>query len=438
MEAGIFSSINDAMCLVKKAHERYEKLSLEDREEIVDAIRKKLMSHVEIMAMLAVEETGMGNYPDKKQKLIAAIERTPAAEDLVTEVKTGDRGMTLYELSAFGIICTMEPAGSPAASIINHVIGMIAAGNAVVVCPNPRAVKTSNYVTSLIDRAIVETCGIDNLVVSYDVSNIANAKEIMHHPDVDMVVCNVGEEALKGSFACAKKVIGEGGANCVALIDETADLKKAAHDIVLSASFDYNVMHTSEKALVAVDDIEKELESELEKNGALIIQSSDEIEKLAGLIFREDGSVSRKWIGKSAETILQTAGIYYEGRVKLIVVKTTEYHRFVTQEVPAPIVPLVGAESYEEGLERMLVIEQGYKHTAAVHSTSIDRLNEVAKKLQTAVFVKNGPALEGVGILGNHTPFTQMVANVTGEGTVSARHYTRRRKCMLTNGFSIR
>ena len=86
----------------------------------------------------------------------------------------------------------------------------------------------------------------------------------------------------------------------------------------------------------------------------------------------------------------------------------------------------------------ILDIEQRYKHTAAIHSTDINRLSEAARVLQTAVFVKNGPALSGVGLVIPNSPFTLTVANTTGEGAVSARHFARRRKCILTNGFSIR
>ena len=100
MEVGIFSSVNNAIYSVKMAFERYSKLSLEDREEIIDAIRKVLNENIDVIATMAVTETAMGNIPDKREKLIAAINKTPGLEDLITEVKTGDRGMTLYELSA--------------------------------------------------------------------------------------------------------------------------------------------------------------------------------------------------------------------------------------------------------------------------------------------------------------------------------------------------
>ncbi len=77
MKVGIFQTVDSAVYAVKKAYERYACLSLEDREDIIVAIRKKLNEQIELMATLAVTETGMGNLEDKKQKLQAAINGTP-------------------------------------------------------------------------------------------------------------------------------------------------------------------------------------------------------------------------------------------------------------------------------------------------------------------------------------------------------------------------
>ena len=438
MELGIFASVNDAIGFVRKAHERYITLSLEDRCEIIEAIRNTLLEKVDVIAMLAVQETGMGNFEDKKCKIQAAIQKTPGLEDLVTEVQTGDRGMTLYELSGFGVVCTVEPIASPAASLINHVIGLVAAGNAVVVCPNPRALKTTTYVSSLITRAIVDVCGIDNLVVALDESSIGKTEEVMHHPDVDMIICGSGHSALKEAFACGKKVIGEDHANSVVLVDETADLNAAAFDISRSSSFDNNLTHSSEKTIIAVKDSVLGLMDGFSKNKTHVISNENDCDKLARTVLTSDNVLKRRWIGRSATEILDAAGISHEKDVKLIVAPTDIHHPFVLEELRAPVVPLVLADTYDDGLAMMLDAEQKYKHTAAIHSSNIGRLSEAAKVMQTAIFVKNGPGLSGVGLFVQDGPLALTVANATGEGAVSARHFTRRRKCILTNGFSIR
>ena len=41
----------------------------------------------------------MGRVEDKKRKIALAIDMTPGVEDLISEVKNGDSGLTLYKLS---------------------------------------------------------------------------------------------------------------------------------------------------------------------------------------------------------------------------------------------------------------------------------------------------------------------------------------------------
>jgi hypothetical protein len=50
-----------------------------------------------------------------------------------------------------------------------------------------------------------------------------------------------------------KKVIGAGAGNPPCIVDETADLVKAAEDIINGASFDYNLPCIAEKSLIVVE-----------------------------------------------------------------------------------------------------------------------------------------------------------------------------------------
>ena len=68
-------------------------------------------------------------------------------------------------------------------------------------------------------------------------------------------------------------------------------------------------------------------------------------------------------------------GIPCNGTIKLIVAETERIHPFVTLELLMPLVPLVKAADFEEALEIALDVEQGYKHTATIHSESIEHLN---------------------------------------------------------------
>ena len=70
--------------------------------------------------------------PDKVLKLNLTLDKTPGVEDLVTECETGDNGMTLYELSAYGVIGAVTPSTNPAETLICNTIGMLAAGECCI------------------------------------------------------------------------------------------------------------------------------------------------------------------------------------------------------------------------------------------------------------------------------------------------------------------
>ncbi len=437
MKNSIYSNVTDAVSAAKGAYGRYAEFTMNERQEVLEAVKAALRPLAAQLAQMAVEETGMGNVPDKTAKIRLAIEKTPGVEDLLTEVNTGDHGMTLYELASFGVVCAVQPCTNPCATLISNTIGMLAAGNAVIHCPHPRAVKVSQFLTAAISEAICAVCGIDNLVVTLHESLMGSTAEVMSHPDVDMVVCTGGSGSLRQAMLSGKKVIGAGPANPVAIVDETADLAKAARDIVQGASFDNNLMCTSEKSIVVVEQAADGLIYELLKNGVYYVKDPAEIEKLLHAAVTEDFVINKKLEGRSANEILQAAGIACTTPVRLIVAETTCMHPFATLELLMPLVPLVKAADFEQALEIALDIEQGYQHTATIHSESIDRLNRAARKMRTAVFVKNGASLLGIGFdLEGHTSFT--IATTTGEGTTTARHFARRRRCTLTSGFSLR
>lgn len=430
----------DAQEIVASAQEAfkaYSLFSLSRRRDLISEIKKRLVQLVPSIARMEYEETGMGNIKDKIVKLMLAVGRTPGVEDLVTEAVTGDHGMTLYEYSAYGVICTLLPGTNPCATLISNSIGMLAAGNSVIHIPNPRCVGVTRYVAEEIDKAIRETYGISNLISAVPQSSMQQAEEIMNHPDVSMVVATGGSKMLRTALACSKKVVGAGQANPVVIVDETADLGQAAMNIVEGASFDNNIMCVSEKNLVVVSSVADALVREMRKLGVYYIRDEADMLKLTKATVTSHMTMNRALEGKPAKMILETAGIPCNDDIRLILVDTMITHPFFTEEFLMPVVSMVRVDDFEEAIASALFIEQENRHTAMIHSQSIDHLNRAAHELQTSIFIKNGSSLNAIGCDGEQdTSFT--IANITGEGATTARHFARRRRCTLTTGFSIR
>ena len=429
--------VNLAVCASLKAFEEYSSRSLNCRRTVIEAIRKKLRPCVQELAEREYAETCMGNVRDKIIKLVLALDKTPGVEDLVSEVVTGDNGMTLHEKFPYGVVLAIPPATNPCATMINNVIGMLAAGNSVINLPNPRCMETSLFLSEKINEAIEEACGIKNLLVTMPESRGEIVTEIINHPDVAMVVATGGRKMMSQALYSPKRVIAGGPANPVAIVDETADLAKAARDISDGASFDNNIMCISEKCIVAVESIIPEFVKELERNGVYYIDNEEEMLKITQTVLNHDMKMVRKMEGKSAMEILKESGICPDHHVRLVVMRTFSKHPLVLEECLMPVVPLVAAADFDEALETALFTEQGYRHTAMMHSQCIDRLTKAARTMNTTVFIKNGSSLAGIGLNGEEmASFT--IANITGEGITTARDFACKRSCTLTGGFSVR
>ena len=101
-----------------------------------------------------------------------------------------------------------------------------------------------------------------------------------------------------------------------------------------------------------------------------------------------------------------------------------------------PVIPLVRVRNVDEAIELAKEVEHGFGHTAVMHSKNIDHLHKMAKRIQTAIFVKNGPSFAGLGLEGEgFTSFT--IASPTGEGLTSAKNFTKEFRCVLKDRFRI-
>jgi propionaldehyde dehydrogenase len=437
-ENGLYSEMNDAIEAAFVAQKEFVKLSLAERGRIIESIRTEFRKHIELLSEMAVEETGMGRVKDKINKNLVAVNNTPGIEDLTTAACSGDNGLTVEELSPYGVIGSITPTTNPSETIICNTIGMLAAGNAIVFSPHPTAKRTSIETIKIISKAISKADGPKNLVVSTLQPSIEQANIMMNHKKVRILVATGGPAVVKAVLSTGKKAIGAGAGNPPALVDETADIEKAAKDIIDGCSFDNNLPCVAEKEVIAVDCIADCLIENMKNNGAYQLTDPVQIQRLVDLVVR-NGHANKDFVGKNADFILRQLGIEVgpEVRVVIVDVKYEGRHPLVLAELMMPVLPIVRVNNVDEGIALAVEVEHGFRHTAIMHSKNIDNLTKFAKEIQTTIFVKNGPSYAGIGVGGvGYTTFT--IAGPTGEGLTSAKHFARKRRCVLVDGLSIR
>ena len=436
---GVFDNINDAIEAADKAQKQLYNLSIDERDRFADVIRETVLKeeNLNLISKMAVEETEIGRVSDKIIKNKVAATKTPGKEDLKTNALTGSNGLMLEEFCPFGVIGSITPTTNPTETIISNSISMIVGGNSVVFSPHPRAKKTSITLIKMLNKALVESGAPDNLITMVKEPSIDATNDMMKHPKIRLLVATGGPGIVKTVLSSGKKAIGAGAGNPPVVVDETANIEKAAKDIVDGASFDNNVPCIAEKEVFVVESQIDNLIYYMKKNGAYLLTSESDIKNLDSTVSQENGKPKTEFVGKDAKFILSKIGIDVSDDIKLIIFKTHRDHHLVTEEMMMPILPIVPVPNVDEAIECAHKAEHGNRHTAIMHSKNIDKLSKMAKLLECTIFVKNAPSYSGIGVGGEgSTTFT--IAGPTGEGITSAKSFCRIRRCVIKDSFSIR
>lgn len=438
---GIFEEVNAAVDAAEAAHLELVKLTLEKRREIIRSIRKIIMSNLEEISKLAVEETSFGRVEDKVEKNRLAALKTPGIEDLEPTAYSDDNGMTLMERAAYGVIGSIIPSTNPTSTVINNGISMIAGGNSVVFNPHPAAKRSSCFTVSLINQAIVKAGGPSNVLCAISNPTIDSAQTLMKHPKIRLLVVTGGPAVVKTAMNSDKKVIAAGPGNPPCVVDETADLVKAGRDIVNGAGFDNNIVCICEKEILAVSRIADKLKEEMVKNGAYELKG-EQIEKVTKLVIADpgkpgyEGASNKEYVGKDASVIARDIGLDISNQTKILLCEVDRYHPLVWTEQLLPVIPLVRFNNVDEAIDFAVQCEHNFRHTASIHSRNIAKLSRMAQLMNCSLFIKNGPNYSGLGFGGaGYTSFT--IATPTGEGLTRARTFTRERRCVLVGYFRI-
>ena len=416
-------------------------MGLEKRKELVEGMRAAMLREGERLAYMAAEETGIGRAEDKVVKNRLVTTKTPGPEDLEPHVVTGDAGMMITEYAPYGVIGSVTPTTNPTSTIINNSIAMISAGNAVVFNVHPNASLVSVENIKLLNRAIVAADGPADLITAIPQPTLESARDVMHHPDVRVLLVTGGPGVVKEALKTNKKAITAGPGNPPAVVDQTADVEAAGRDIVRGASFDNNVICTDEKTTIVVDSVADRLAQSMVANGAYRLKEH-ELKRLERVIFREmgppnkPGMINPELIGKNAARILSEIGITVDNDVRLVVAEVPREHNLVWTEQMMPVMPVVRVQNVDDAIDLAVRSEHGFRHTASIHSTNVDTITRMARAMNCSIFVANGPNFSGLGEGGEgFTSFS--IASPTGEGLSRPRHFARARRVTVVGALRI-
>ena len=439
---GVFRDANDACAAAQGAFEKLRQKGVAARSKVVEIVKTMADANAAEWGRIELEETKIGRLDHKIEKL-QIIKLVPGVEWLNPYGRSGDHGITLEEYTPFGVVAAVTPSTHSIPTLSGNIINIVAAGNAVVFNAHPGAARCAAMAVREYNRAIERETGIENLVTIIEQPTLDSFKAMCSHEVVRLLCVTGGPAVVKAAMQIGKRAICAGPGNPPVLVDDTCCLKHAAKAIIQGAAYDNNLLCIGEKEIFALEGIADKLMERLSENGAARLNGSqlDRLTK-AAFTFANDGggcphaTINRELLGKDATVLARAAGAEVKPDTQLLFAETGADHPFVIEEQMMPFVPIVRVKSVEEGIERSIEAEHGYKHTSIIHSHDVENMTAMARALDTTLFIKNGPCMAGLG-LGGEGYLSYSVATPTGEGVTNPRTFTRVRRCVMVDNLRI-
>jgi aldehyde dehydrogenase len=224
---GVFSTVDEAVNAAFEAQKKVAAMSLEDRGRMIDIVRRICMDRREELGRMELEETKVGRLDHKILKL-TNMRFVLGVEAMRSDARSDKTGLCIIERAPWGVIGMMLPVTHSVPTMAANAINILAAGNTAVFGRTPRARRWRNTrCNSSIARSSASwawpTCSPPSLEPS-----IETAEQIFHHPKIALLCVTGGPVVVKAASKSGKRVIAAGPGNPPVVVDETADLDRAA------------------------------------------------------------------------------------------------------------------------------------------------------------------------------------------------------------------
>ncbi len=438
---GQFENVDQAVEAATAAFNQLSRRGLEERRKIVDIIRKICSSQAVELGTLEMNETKIGRVEHKIEKLEALDHpRVPGVEFLKPQTYSGDHGLAVIERAPFGVVGAITPVTHSLPTLACNAISIISAGNSLVANPHPSGKKIAAEGVRRFNEAIVAATGIDNLICVIVEPTLETADAIFKHRGVSLVVVTGGAAVARAALKAGKRAIVAGPGNPPVVVDQTADLQKAARSIIQGASYDNNLLCIAEKEVFVVESVFDSLMREMEIAGAAGL-NQQQVQALTKAAFVEVGddrhlAPNKELLGQDASVLARAIGMNVNTSVPLLYGETDESNPFVDVEQMMTFVPFVRCSDVDSAIEKARHFEHGFRHTSLIHSNNVRNITRMGKIMDTTLFVKNGPCMAGLGMGGEgYASFS--IAGPTGEGITTPLTFTRERRCTMVDDLWI-
>ena len=376
-------------------------LSQEQIDAIVTAMADAVTPQAEALARLAVEETGYGVVADKVQKNLFSSRQV---YEFIKPMKTvgvvnriEDR--KIIEIGEpFGVVAAIVPSTNPTSTAIYKVLIALKARCAIVVSPHPAATRCITRSVEIMSDAARRAGAPAGSIGWMTTVTLEGTQELMKHRDVAVILATGGMGLVRAAYSSGKPAYGVGPGNAPCYIERSADLKKAASDIMIGKTFDNGVLCSSPNSVVVDQEVAEEVRRQFVSEGAYFMNAA-EMAALAKVLVTPQRLPNPALVGKPATAIAGRVGIRVPEGTRALIAPLEGVGRDypLSIEKLCPVLSYYVVKDWREGCERCIQILRygGMGHTMSIHSKNDDVILQFGLKKPAFRICVNTPTTHG-------------------------------------------
>ncbi|GKW27436.1 bifunctional acetaldehyde-CoA/alcohol dehydrogenase [Pectobacterium brasiliense] len=397
------AELNALVERVKKAQQEFATYTQEQVDKIFRAAALAASDARIPLAKMAVAESGMGIVEDKVIKNHFASEYIYNAyqdEKTCGILSTDDTFGTITIAEPIGLICGIVPTTNPTSTAIFKALISLKTRNGIIFSPHPRAKNATNKAADIVLQAAIAAGAPKDIIGWIDQPSVDLSNQLMHHPDINLILATGGPGMVKAAYSSGKPAIGVGAGNTPVVVDETADIKRAVASILMSKTFDNGVICASEQSVIVVDSVYDAVRERFATHGGYMLKGK-ELQAVQGILLK-NGSLNADIVGQPAPKIAEMAGITVPANTKVLIGEVTavdESEPFAHEKL-SPTLAMYRAKDFNDAVIKAekLVAMGGIGHTSCLYTdqdNQPERVNHFGNMMKTARILINTPASQG-------------------------------------------
>ena len=398
--------------LVQKALVALEEMRKLDQEQVDYIVAKASVAALDAhgeLALHAFEETGRGVFEDKATKNLFACEHVVnnmRHTKTVGVIEEDDvTGLTLIA-EPVGVVCGITPTTNPTSTAIFKALISLKTRNPIVFAFHPSAQESSAHAAQIVRDAAIKAGAPENCVQWITEPSMEATSALMNHEGIATILATGGNAMVKAAYSCGKPALGVGAGNVPAYVEKSANIRQAAHDIVMSKSFDNGMVCASEQAVIIDKEIYDEFVAEFKSYHTYFVNKKEKAlleEFCFGVKANSKNCAGAKLnadiVGKPATWIAEQAGFTVPEGTNILAAECKEVgeNEPLTREKLSPVIAVLKSESREDGITkaRQMVEFNGLGHSAAIHTADEELTKEFGKAVKAIRVICNSPSTFG-------------------------------------------